>query len=622
MTEIYRKLILDENKNVTRDSSKLENLDSLSSNSKTISLHVQNVSSDTTDVIDEQHQVGMDGDHTTDVIDEQHQLGMDGDHQNEQSNNTVKQTERNSLNNLVTMKDTSDIIVELKEKEDHVISENVEAVVSYLLEDMIKRVLKTEKNRRKKRNNVENSRYKTGTVGFLNLLNEQKEIQYDQPTLPFEMNSMGSFGIEAISEEKEPENSTILSTDYEIFGFVSNRNKRKEPHLFSCADAWLCDSKDSRKRRPLKLRTFCSEEYLDRSSSLLENDEKEFTPGISLHVHNDTSLSSTDRLTNDSLATDTLKTDSDIFVPSRPDSIHVVKSPSVDTLQSIENNSIFTRVSNFFKDIKTKFTSGNSTKKKTPTEVAIPDDTYVKQNYEQQQMPVVTTTKKSDEKLAKFRGKKPPKYILDECGVQVQKYWSQRYRYFLRFDEGIQIDREGWFSVTPEKIAEHIAERCQCDIMVDAFCGVGGNAIQFAFTCQHVIAIDIDPVRLEFAKHNARVYGVEDRISFVLGDFFQLAPSLKADAVFLSPPWGGPDYITAKVFDIETMIQPVNGREMFRVASQISPNVAFYLPRNVDVEQVISLAQPGERVEVEKNLLNNKVKTVMAYFGDLVVNMQ
>lgn len=43
---------------------------------------------------------------------------------------------------------------------------------------------------------------------------------------------------------------------------------------------------------------------------------------------------------------------------------------------------------------------------------------------------------------------------------------------------------EGWFSATPEKIAAHIAERCQCDLLVDAFCGVGSNTIQFAFTCE------------------------------------------------------------------------------------------------------------------------------------------
>lgn len=44
--------------------------------------------------------------------------------------------------------------------------------------------------------------------------------------------------------------------------------------------------------------------------------------------------------------------------------------------------------------------------------------------------------------------------------------------------------KEGWFSVTPEKIAEHIAFRCQCDVIIDAFCGCGGNAIQFALTCE------------------------------------------------------------------------------------------------------------------------------------------
>ena len=213
-----------------------------------------------------------------------------------------------------------------------------------------------------------------------------------------------------------------------------------------------------------------------------------------------------------------------------------------------------------------------------------------------------------------------PKHVTDEHGTGIEKYWAQRYRYFSRFDEGVRLDREGWFSVTPEKIAEHIAERCQGDVVVDAFCGVGGNAIQFALTCEHVIAIDIDPVRLECARHNASVYGVEERISFVLGDFFQLAPSLKADVVFLSPPWGGPDYINTKVFDIETMIMPVSGSEMFRYASMITKNVAFFLPRNVDIEQVVSLVQPGCKVEIEKNLLNNKLKTIMAYYGDLVIN--
>lgn len=34
--------------------------------------------------------------------------------------------------------------------------------------------------------------------------------------------------------------------------------------------------------------------------------------------------------------------------------------------------------------------------------------------------------------------------------------------------------------------------------------------------------------------------------------------------------------------------------------------------------QIASLAGPGGKVEVEQNLLNNKLKTVTAYFGSLI----
>lgn len=57
-----------------------------------------------------------------------------------------------------------------------------------------------------------------------------------------------------------------------------------------------------------------------------------------------------------------------------------------------------------------------------------------------------------------------------------------------------------------------------------------------------VIAIDIDPRKIKMAKHNAAIYGVSDRIDFIVGDFLTLVHSFKADVIFLSPPWGGPSY--------------------------------------------------------------------------------
>nr|XP_012427432.4 trimethylguanosine synthase isoform X1 [Taeniopygia guttata] len=232
------------------------------------------------------------------------------------------------------------------------------------------------------------------------------------------------------------------------------------------------------------------------------------------------------------------------------------------------------------------------------------------------------TVKKKETKRRR-RNKNPLRTIPPEIAAdpELVKYWAQRYRLFSRFDEGIKLDREGWFSVTPEKIAEHIAIRVSqsfnCDIIVDAFCGVGGNAIQFALTSKRVIAIDIDPEKLRLARHNAEVYGVAEHIEFLCGDFMALAAGLRADVVFLSPPWGGPDYATAEIFDIQTMICP-DGFEIFRLSKMITNNIVYFLPRNADINQVASLAGPGGKVEIEQNFLNNKLKTITAYFGDLI----
>jgi trimethylguanosine synthase len=157
------------------------------------------------------------------------------------------------------------------------------------------------------------------------------------------------------------------------------------------------------------------------------------------------------------------------------------------------------------------------------------------------------------------------------------KDFFQRYRLFSRYSEGCLLDEDGWFSVTPEAIADRIAERCRCDTIIDAFCGVGGNAIAFAKVCERgerstivwrkrlepdlhatpVIAIDNSATRLALARHNAAVYGVADRIEFILGDFISYATSLQhmssqslgprrrpIDVVFLSPPWGGVNYLS------------------------------------------------------------------------------
>ncbi|KAI3939019.1 hypothetical protein MKW92_008869 [Papaver armeniacum] len=202
----------------------------------------------------------------------------------------------------------------------------------------------------------------------------------------------------------------------------------------------------------------------------------------------------------------------------------------------------------------------------------------------------------------------------------VKKYWFQRYNLFSLYDEGIQMDEEGWYSVTPEEIAIKHAEKAAAGggVIIDCFSGVGGNSIQFAKKCSNVIAIDINPQKVALANSNAKIYGVEEYIDFVVGDFFQLASSLEGDVVFLTPPWGGPTYTTVEKFTLD-LLQPKDGYSIFQAAQKITPNIIMFLPRNVNLHQVEELSwlsSPPLNLQIEENYVEGRLKGITAYFGD------
>ena len=62
--------------------------------------------------------------------------------------------------------------------------------------------------------------------------------------------------------------------------------------------------------------------------------------------------------------------------------------------------------------------------------------------------------------------REPPVPVPEELVSfpHISKYWAQRYRLFSMYDDGVKLDQESWYSITPEKIAEHIAERCRLNL--------------------------------------------------------------------------------------------------------------------------------------------------------------
>lgn len=65
------------------------------------------------------------------------------------------------------------------------------------------------------------------------------------------------------------------------------------------------------------------------------------------------------------------------------------------------------------------------------------------------------------------------------CGeVFLRKRHSRRIELFSCFDRGIQLDDDMWWSVTPEQLADHTADRCRCDLLLDGFAGVSVAELQ------------------------------------------------------------------------------------------------------------------------------------------------
>jgi trimethylguanosine synthase len=90
----------------------------------------------------------------------------------------------------------------------------------------------------------------------------------------------------------------------------------------------------------------------------------------------------------------------------------------------------------------------------------------------------------------------------------------------------------------------------------------------------------------------------------------------KVDMIFLSPPWGGPEYRNAEIFDLSTVwVSGVTLIHVLNTAMKMCRNVAFFLPRNTNLQSLA--AQLRVPFKVEREFVNGKDKSMTLYFGKL-----
>ncbi|KXT11648.1 hypothetical protein AC579_7034 [Pseudocercospora musae] len=224
-------------------------------------------------------------------------------------------------------------------------------------------------------------------------------------------------------------------------------------------------------------------------------------------------------------------------------------------------------------------------------------------------------------------------HFLAEVPSNIAKYWQQRHQIFSKYDEGVWLTDDAWFGVTPEpmanRIAEHVAKApASKTILIDAFAGAGGNTIAFALSgrWKQIFAVEKDPRTLACAKHNAEVYGVAKKIFWIQGDIFEaLKVRLKAAAknavIFGSPPWGGPSYNEHEVFDL-TQMEPYNIDLLYDSFNKLTNEVVLYLPRTSDVRQLAKHAKKDQKLPIKHYCMRGASKALCVFYGSFELNQE
>lgn len=182
-----------------------------------------------------------------------------------------------------------------------------------------------------------------------------------------------------------------------------------------------------------------------------------------------------------------------------------------------------------------------------------------------------------------------------------------RDKHTIKFTKPIYSNSEGLQLSTPEIVAKYIARRLKTDIIADLGCGIGGQVIFFAKECRKVYAVERNPEKLEYAKQNCRLYGI-DNVEFILGD--ALSPETKekvsdANIIFSDPARP----LTEKERTLENLEPPIP--EILKIYSDVTPDLAFHVPPRISPSRIVL------DCEREYLSLNGQLNRLTLYLGSL-----
>ena len=103
-----------------------------------------------------------------------------------------------------------------------------------------------------------------------------------------------------------------------------------------------------------------------------------------------------------------------------------------------------------------------------------------------------------------------------------------------------------------------------------------------------VIAFEIEDKRIQFLKHNTRIYNVRDRVEILKSNFLSTKSKIKADLVFLNPDFETETKDADESFCIFKHVSP-NLTDSLKKAYEIASNIIILLPKYTAISEIAKL---------------------------------
>jgi predicted RNA methylase len=164
----------------------------------------------------------------------------------------------------------------------------------------------------------------------------------------------------------------------------------------------------------------------------------------------------------------------------------------------------------------------------------------------------------------------------------------------------LKLDTEALFSTTDQLTADKITRDILRFIpktarITDATACIGGSAFSFLQNFAYVLAIEYDKTRFQYLEHNIHQLlktipaTIQNSIECRQGDALTECIKQYQDAIFIDPPWGGPEYKTQP--SVELYLSHVPLTDVCKQFHKYTKYIILKVPTNFDEKTFIETTQ-------------------------------